>query len=140
MPTADVPQERRGPGRPRKWATEAERVRAYRQRKAEEHANVDELRVERRTLKRQLSDALRERQRAEAALEHAAKRAVGLEADLERAREQLHEAHQEIGWLRSTNEQLVAERNSETVNATREPSLSREQRRAMERNRRKRGR
>lgn len=103
MPTADVPQERRGPGRPQKWATEAERVRAYRQRKAEEHANVDELRVERRTLKRQLSDALRGRQRAEAALERAAKRAVVLEADLERTREQLHKAHQEIGWLRSMN-------------------------------------
>jgi len=52
MPAADASEERRGPGRPRKWASEAERVRAYRQRKAQEHANANQLRVERRVLKR----------------------------------------------------------------------------------------
>ncbi len=101
MSTTDPPQERRGPGRPRKWANEAERVRAYRQRKAQEHADVDELRIERRVLKRQLSDAVRGSARSEVALERANKRVDALEADLARTGERLDRAEREISWLRS---------------------------------------
>lgn len=98
--TAADSSEQRGPGRPRKWATEAERARAYRERKAEEHASADELRVERRTLKRQLSDAVRGRQRAEEALRRENARAERLAAELERARKQLGDAQATINSLR----------------------------------------
>lgn len=68
------------------WANEAERVRVYRQRKAEEQADVDQLRVERRQLRRQLSDAVRGRTRAEAAAERAESRAESLTSEVERLR------------------------------------------------------
>lgn len=111
--TADSSEERRGRGRPRKWATEAERARAYRLRKAEEHTAVDTLRAERRELKRQLSEALRGRRRAEAALDRATGRAKELAADLERARKQLHQAEVDLAWLRAKNEELLAQLNAQ---------------------------
>lgn len=133
------PDKPRGRGRPRKWATEADRARAYRERKAEEHASVDELRVERRVLKRKLSDALRGRDRAERALERASARADGLAAEVERVREQLREAKAQVSALRARNEELLgATPTTRPVEAT--PGLSRQQRRAMERNKRKRER
>lgn len=101
MSTAEAPEPPRGPGRPRKWSNEAERVRAYRQRKAEEHASVDELRVERRVLKRRLSDALRGRTRAEAALERAAARIASLESDLERTQARLRNAEADLASAQS---------------------------------------
>lgn len=104
MTTSEAPQNRRGPGRPRKWATEAERARAYRQRKAEEHAGADELRVERRVLKRQLSDAVRGRKRAEVAAQRSTARAEALTDDLARAQEQLTRARLEISRLEATIE------------------------------------
>src|SRR4051812_46121444 len=73
-------EEGRGPGRPRKWATEAERARAYRDRKAAEHADVKELRRERRILKQKLAAAARGRDRAEAVADRAAMRVADLEA------------------------------------------------------------
>ncbi len=76
-------------------------MRAYRQRKAQEHADVDELRIERRVLKRQLSDAVRGSARSEVALERANKRVDALEADLARTGERLDRAEREISWLRS---------------------------------------
>ena len=141
MPAAPPPEERRGPGRPRTWASEAERVRAYRQRKAEEHADIDALRVERRSLRRQLSDAVRGRQRAETALEREHRRADRLQDELDRARERLRRVEDEIGWLRSKNEDLpAAEQETATLDATRGPGLSRQQRRAIERKKGKRSR
>lgn len=86
MTAEPTPEERRRPGRPRKWATEAERVRAYRQRKAEEHADVDQVRLERRQLRRQLSDAVRGRARAEAAAQRTEARADELASEVERLR------------------------------------------------------
>lgn len=138
----DQPVKRRGPGRPRKWETEAERARAYRHRKAEEHANVDELRVERRVLRRQLSDALRGRQRAEAAAAKAAARADALTDDLVRAEAELARAQAENERLRKT---IEAQRPMTRTGPAQAPStpvtppgLSRQQRRAMERNKRRR--
>ena len=115
-------------------------MRAYRERKAEEHASVDELRVERRTLKRQLSDATRGRARAEAALERETKRAERLEAELERARDRLRAVEADLRWARSKNRELVERYDPAALITTREPGLGRQQRRAMQRNKRKRGR
>lgn len=116
-------------------------MRAYRQRKAEEQADVDALRVERRSLKRQLSDAVRGLQRAETALEREHRRADRLQDELDRARGRLKRAEDEIGWLRSRNEApRPAEHEPATLDATRGPSLSRQQRRAMERKKEKRSR
>lgn len=135
---ADAPEPSRRPGRPRKWANEAERVRAYRQRKAEEHANVDELRMERRVLKRQLSDALRGRTRAEAALDRATTRMESLESDLERTQAHLRSTEADLARARSLIRELLERQDPASLVTTREPGLSRQQRRAMERNERKR--
>ena len=140
MSAADPPEPSRRPGRPRKWANEAERVRAYRQRKAEEHANVDELRVERRVLKRKLSDALRGRARAEAALERAMARIERLESDLERTEASLRSTETDLAFARSRIRELLERHDPAALVTTREPGLSRQQRRAMERNKRKRKR
>ncbi|MBW3649582.1 MAG: hypothetical protein KY458_03350 [Actinobacteria bacterium] len=113
-------------------------MRAYRQRKAEEHASVDELRVEHRVLKRQLSDALRGRTRAEAALERTTTRVERLESDLERTQAQLRSTEADLAFARSRIRELL-ERHDPAV-PSREPGLSRQQRRAMERNERKRKR
>jgi hypothetical protein len=140
MSIGDAPEPARRPGRPRKWANEAERVRAYRRRKAEEHASVDELRVERRVLKRQLSDALRGRTRAEAALERATTRVERLESDLERTQAQLRTTEADLAFARSRNRELLKRHDPAALVPSREPGLSRQQRRAMERNERKRKR
>ena len=50
----DAPK--RGPGRPRKWADDAERLRAYRERKAAELAEPQRLREEVRELRRRVRD------------------------------------------------------------------------------------
>jgi chromosome segregation ATPase len=138
MPAPVDDEERRGPGRPRKWANEAERVRAYRQRKANEHANADELRIERRSLKRQLSDAVRGRTRAEAALAQATTRIENLETELERAQARLRRATADLGFARSKIKELLERHDPGALLTTSEPGLSRQQRRAMERNKRKR--
>lgn len=140
MPEQGEPDQlaaRRRPGRPRKWESEAERARAYRNRKADEHASVDELRVERRVLRRQLSDALRGRQRAEAAAVTEAARADVLAHDLVRAEAELARAQADVERLRKTIEaqrpttQTGATQASSTPEAS--PGLSRQQRRANER-------
>jgi hypothetical protein len=83
-----APAPKRGPGRPRKWASNAERARAYRQRKASEHYALDELRRDRRNLHRQvtrLTAALdRERRRRESAEHRVHRLAAELEALQER--------------------------------------------------------
>ncbi|HEX9994987.1 MAG TPA: hypothetical protein VGB14_18825 [Acidimicrobiales bacterium] len=68
----------RGPGRPRKWADDAERLRAYRARRAEELAEPERLRSERRELQRRVAQLEREldaeqkaRSKAERALDEA---------------------------------------------------------------------
>ncbi|HVM08069.1 MAG TPA: hypothetical protein VM345_06390 [Acidimicrobiales bacterium] len=138
MAPTDPAATPRGRGRPRMWATEAERARAYRERKAEEHASVDELRVERRMLQRKLSDALRGRERAEKALEAASAQADRLAAEVERVREQLRDAQAQVSSLRRKNEELLATPAPQPLEAM--PGVSRQQRRALERTKRKRGR
>jgi hypothetical protein len=138
--TADAPEPIRGPGRPRKWANEAERVWAYRQRKAEEHANADDLRVERRVFKHQLSNALRGRTRAEAALDRATTRIESLESEQERTQARLRSTEADLVFARSKVLELLELHNPAALVTTREPGLSRQQRHAMERNDRKRRR
>lgn len=137
MPAA--PEERQGPGRPRKWATEAERARAYRERKAAEHSSVDELRLERRVLKRQLSDAVRGRTRAEAATTRAEARATALEVELVRAERDLDLARSEIRYLRDSLARNAGPKPREASGEPPSPTagLSRQQRRAMERSQRR---
>ena len=59
----------KGPGRPRKWADDAERARAYRLRRAAELADPEGLRAERRTLRRQVGHLTRKLDRVEDILE-----------------------------------------------------------------------
>ena len=73
--TARGDGERRGPGRPRKWADEAERKRAYRARLDEDLAEPQRLRAElrqerasNRRLKQELSRAQRALAKSDAAL------------------------------------------------------------------------
>lgn len=139
MSMSAAPDERRGPGRPRKWATEAERARAYRERKAAEHSGVDELRLERRLLKRRLSDAVRGRIRAEAATKRAEARGKALEAALARAERDLDGHEVKSGTCRDSLARYAGEKSRQ---ASAEPppatsALSRQQRRAMERRQRK---
>lgn len=58
----------KGPGRPRKWADDAERARAYRLRRAAELADPEGLRAERRTLRRQVGHLARKLARLEDSL------------------------------------------------------------------------
>lgn len=59
----------KGPGRPRKWADDAERARAYRLRRAAELADPEGLRAERRMLRRQVGHLTRKLARVEDTLE-----------------------------------------------------------------------
>lgn len=129
VPSPEPPAQERRRGRPRKWTTEAERARAYRERKAEEHASVDELRAERRVLKRQLSDALRGRERAEKALDAAAARADRLATEVQRFRKQLRDAQSQITSLRAKNDELLELRTATPAPAAGAPGLGRQQRR-----------
>ena len=78
-------------GRPRKWATEAERKRAYRERLAADVAEPDRLRRELRNARRQsaeksrrLARAERELARAEAEIERRSQREAELDGIVER--------------------------------------------------------
>lgn len=78
-------------GRPRKWESEAERKRAYRQRLAADLAQPERLRRELRNAKRQsaekdrrLAQAERDLARAEAEIERRSKREIELESTVER--------------------------------------------------------
>lgn len=75
---------------------------------AEEQADLDALRVERRALKRQLSDAVRGRQRAESALERERNRTERLQDELEGALEQLRRSESQVEQLRSKVQELLA--------------------------------
>lgn len=101
-------------------------MRAYRQRKAEEHASVDELRVERRALKRHLSDALRGRAREESALARAAARIESLESTLERTQARLQTAQTDLASAQSRFRELLEQRVSAATVSSPEPALSRQ--------------
>lgn len=115
-------------------------MRAYRQRKAEEHASVDELRVERRILKRQLSDALRGRARSETALARATARIENLESALERTQARLQNTEMDLAFAQSRFRELLEQPVPAAPVTSHGPTLSRQQRRAMERDERKRKR
>jgi hypothetical protein len=149
-PDGDETEPRRGPGRPRKWANDAERVRAYRARKSEEQASVDQLRRDRRTLRRQVVDLTARLARAERAAAEANQRADLLAADLDENGKKLRGSELDVEWFRG---QLTAAREhpaeapvrgrheaidaplAESTQAS--PALSRAQRGAVERRRRR---
>jgi predicted RNase H-like nuclease (RuvC/YqgF family) len=78
-------------GRPRKWASEAERKRAYRERLAADHAEPERLRRELRNAKRRIADrdrriaeAERDLARADAEIERRSRREIELEGTVRR--------------------------------------------------------
>lgn len=78
--------EGRRPGRPRKWFDDAERARAYRARRAEELAEPEKLRQDRRRLQRRvraLSGQLEAERRLRAEVE---RELATAQADIERLR------------------------------------------------------
>jgi seryl-tRNA synthetase len=129
-------------GRPRKWATEAERAKAYRDRRAVEHASVDELRRERRSLQRQLGRAVAASDRAQRAADAATRRADELAAALAKAGAERDQARAQITELRGLLVSARTERDQALGRPTgplpQTPALSRQQRRALERNQRRR--
>lgn len=98
---------------------------------------MDELRIERRDLKRQLSVADRGRARAEAALGRVTKRADELEVSLARAQARLRIAEGEVSRLQAKYAALATQPTPTVPAAPPEPRLSRQQRREVERNQRK---
>lgn len=115
-------------------------MRAYRQRKAEEHASADEAARRTTDTERKLSDATGGRARAEAALERETKRAERLQHDVARLRARVRTVEADLGWARSKCTELLERYEPSALVTTPGPGLSRQQRRAMERNKRKRGR
>ena len=73
----------KGPGRPRKWADDAERARAYRLRRATELADPERLRAECRTLRRQVGHLTRKLTRFEGDLQRVEGERDGALRDLE---------------------------------------------------------
>lgn len=78
-------------GRPRKWASEAERKRAYRERLAADHAEPERLRGELRNARRQVADrdrrlveTERDLARAKAEIERRSRREIELEGTVRR--------------------------------------------------------
>jgi chromosome segregation ATPase len=84
---------RRPPGRPRKWASEAERKRAYRTRRAADLAEPERLRLELRQARAQIAELEREAFRLRRTATRAttrAKESAKARADLEATVERLH--------------------------------------------------
>ena len=137
-PMDGVGEQRQGTGRrgrPRKWATDAERARAYRRRKAEELADVDALRRERRSLQRQIAGCEAERARLARALGRAEGRIQALEVEVSTAA--LARAHSDERADRLAS-LLTRERAGATaIAAPVGQRLSRQQRRALDRQARK---
>lgn len=76
----------------------------------------------------------------EAALEREVKRADRLEAEVDRLCERLSATEADLGGARSKCRELLERYEPGTLDTTRGPGLSRQQRRVMELNTRKRGR
>lgn len=102
-------------GRPRKWASDAERAAAYRARKAAELADAEGLRRERRQLRRQLDCA----RKARAAAEEASSAAQECERDardeLNRATARLQEVEAEVRRLQRQLVRVQDERDDALV-------------------------
>ncbi len=89
-PTADGPvnddqEPRPRRGRPRKWASEAERKRAYRERLAADLAEPDRLRRELRNANRRVASRDSEIKRLRRAIDDSARRIARLEREAEEA-------------------------------------------------------
>ena len=121
--TAEPAEIARRPGRPRKWADDAERARAYRARRAEELMAPEQLRADRRRLERQVRDLTGQ-------LERERRRAAGLDDELASARAEIYRLSRAAAPARG-----VVEQHQATAPVTRiEPN--RAQRRAAAKRRR----
>jgi hypothetical protein len=81
-----MPPDQKGRGRPRKWATDAERKRAYRQRRAIDLAAPQAVRDEARSLRADAHNARAAAQRSEQKAEHWRLRVERAERRTEEAR------------------------------------------------------
>lgn len=83
---SEEPAKRRPPGRPRKWASDAERSRAYRDRRRLELADPQRLREERRDLQGQVAELTVELNRERRRAQRLSARVEMLERELEAER------------------------------------------------------
>ena len=89
-------QARRRPGRPRKWASDAERKRAYRARRATELAEPHRLRDEAREARAAFANARTEFQTARRAVQRAEQRALTAERRSAKLFDQLRASQAEL--------------------------------------------
>ncbi|HEX9547106.1 MAG TPA: hypothetical protein VF942_07195 [Acidimicrobiales bacterium] len=97
-------QGRRGPGRPRKWASEAERKRAYRARRATELAEPHRLRDDARQAREAATAARTEAETARRA-KRAEQRALTAERRLSKLLDQLRTAQAETRRARTARDE-----------------------------------
>lgn len=93
-------QERRGPGRPRIWASEAERKRAYRARRVFELAEPARVRAEAQQLRAQLTAVRADLKSATARASAAEQRATRAETREARAVARIKSAERRVQRLR----------------------------------------
>jgi regulator of replication initiation timing len=118
------PPQKRGPGRPRKWSSEAERMRAYRARRREVTAGVDSAWREVRRLEAELERSQREIDRLRARVAEVNSENSGLRAEGRALRERLARAKAAL--------------RAPQVTEPSPPTLPRAERRRLERLQRKR--
>lgn len=109
VPETPAPAPRSPRGRPRKWGSDAERKRAYRERKAEELAEPHRLRMELRRERQRSGSLANEAERLRGELAEAADRLVEAEDKGERLEGLLGLAHGRTDHLRGELEQMRAE-------------------------------
>src|SRR4051812_47779429 len=85
-------QQKRGPGRPRKWASDAERKRAYRARKAAELADPYRIREQARSAIGEAAAARSELETARRAVQRAEQRGVAAQRRSDKLAERLRTA------------------------------------------------
>jgi len=98
-------QARRRPGRPRKWASDAERKRAYRARRATELAEPHRLRDEAREARAAFANARTEFQTARRAVQRAEQRALTAERRSAKLFDQLRASQAETRRARTARDE-----------------------------------
>lgn len=97
--------DRQPRGRPRKWASEAERKRAYRQRRAAELAGPQAVRDQARSLRAEATEARRAAERTKKQAEHWRLRAERAERRVEQAKQRTRAAEQAAQRARGERDQ-----------------------------------
>lgn len=101
-------EERRPPGRPRKWATEAERKRAYRGRKAAELSEPLRVREELRGARLEAAAAQTDAEAARRAAERTGRRVAALERQVATLQDRLH--REEVATRKARRQRDEAQR------------------------------